>query len=574
MQTAVALPPSDSLSAVELRVLKQLLEALLFEGQLDCLREACQPAGRQRFKLQLARQSYVVYGHIAGFDRVRIEPASLRASGISVDLLLADCDSNAAAIAKLQEELAQTVLLSEWNQSHLNLPHQRRNLSASKLEQAIDEGHLYHPCYKARTSFSIADHRLFGPEAGNSFQLHWLAIKRDLVRQQLPCSESAFWIKEIGQAAWDLLHERLRLKDADWDDYALLPIHPWQWLSLKQDLLKPWLDNGTALYLAAAGDSYQATQSVRSLMNQRYPHKAHVKLPMNMVNTSALRILEPHSVCSAPLVSDWLQQLVNADRFLSELRPLLILQEYAGMLVEPDDEQLQGQLAVIWRESIDKHIQPGEAAIPFNALLLTESDGRPFIHQWLERYSLQAWLKQLFDTSVLPVWHLLIQHGIAIEAHAQNLLLFHRDGMPSRLAARDFHESVEYVRNFLREPEREPDFISRDQRYQAAKPDEFYWMQDVEALRELFVDTLYIYNLAELAHLLEQHYDFSEQRFWRLLQTSLQQYADEVGIDPAREQRLGLQQKKFRTESLITRKLRYPQQAECHHVVSNPFYSV
>jgi siderophore synthetase component len=265
---------------------------------------------------------------------------------------------------------------------------------------------------------------------------------------------------------------------------------------------------------------------------------------------------------------------VNADRFLSDLRPLVILQEYAGMLVEPDDEKLQGQLAVIWRESIDKHIQPGEAAIPFNALLLTEADGQPFIHQWLERYSLQAWLKQLFDTSVLPVWHLLIQHGIAIEAHAQNLLLLHRDGMPSRLAARDFHESVEYVRDFLREPEREPDFVSRDDRYQAARPDEFYWMQDVEALRELFVDTLYIYNLAELAHLLEQHYDFSEQRFWRLLQTSLQQYADAVGIDPAREQRLGLQQKKFRTESLITRKLRYPQQAECHHVVSNPFYSV
>lgn len=574
MQTAVALPQSDSLSAVELRVLKQLLEALLFEGQLDCQREHCQHREQQRFTLKLASQHYVVYGHIAGFDRVRIDSASISASGLSPELLLAACDSTPPAIDKLQEELTQTILLSEWNQSHLQTPLQRRDLSASKLEQLIHEGHLYHPCFKARTSFSIADHRLFGPEAGNTFQLHWLAVKRDKVRQQLPCGESAFWIKEIGRGAWDLLNERLRLKDADWHDYALLPIHPWQWLSLKKQLLKPWMDDGTVLYLAAAGDSYQATQSVRSLMNQRYPHKAHVKLPMNMVNTSALRILEPHSVCSAPLISDWLQQLVSEDRFLSDIRPLLILKEYAGMLVEPDEDQLQGQLAVIWRESIDKHLAHGESAVPFNALLLTEADGKPFIHHWIERYSLQAWLKQLFDTSVLPVWHLLIQHGMAIEAHAQNLLLLHRDGWPGRLAARDFHESVEYVRDFLRQPALEPDFLSRDYRYQSARPNEFYWMQEVEALRELFVDTLYIYNLAELAHLLEQHYGFSEQRFWRLLQTSLQQYADDVGIDPVRLERLGMQQKQFRTESLITRKLRYPQQAECHHVVSNPFYSV
>ncbi len=574
MQTAVTLPHSDSLSAVELRVLKQLLEALLFEGQLQHRREPHPDSGRIRFTLPLAGQQFVVYGKLGSFDRVRIDTNSLSASGISIQHLLAACDSDAEAIENLQRELAQTIRLSEWNQSMLNLSRPRRALSASKLEQAIEEGHPYHPCFKARTGFTIADHRLFGPEAGNTFQLHWLAVRRDKVRQALPCAESAFWIKEIGQSAWNLLTERLRLVDADWHDYTLLPIHPWQWLSLKQDLLKSWLDNGTVLYLAAAGDSYQATQSIRSLMNQTYPSKAHIKLPMNMVNTSARRILEPHSVCSAPLISDWLDSVVKNDHFLSKLRPLVILREYAGMLVEAEAPALQGQLAVIWRESIDQHLVSGEAAVPFNALLLTEADGKPFIHHWIERYSLQSWLKQLFDTSVLPVWHLLLRHGLAIEAHAQNLLLIHRDGMPERLAARDFHESVEYVRDFLPEPSLEPDFVTLDSRYQGAAPNQFYWMQDVEALRELFVDTLYIYNLAELAFLLSEHYGFSEARFWRLLQTSLQQYDDEVGVDPARLYQLGLRQKQFRTESLITRKLRYPQKAECHHVVSNPFYSV
>lgn len=574
MQAALNLPHSEALSQNEIRIQRQLLEALLFEGQLEGTETELARSNRLRFTLNLDGQKYTLYGTRGGFNRVRLEASSVAACGLCFASILAACNSNSEAIQRLTGELEQTLRLSEWNRQNLAKPQSRRKLTIAELEQAIDEGHPYHPCFKARTGFSTADHRLFGPETGRAFQLHWLAVRRNMLRQELPCAESAFWIKEIGQANWDLLSERLELLDADWDEYALLPIHPWQWLSLKQDLLSSHIEMDNVLYLAAAGDSYQATQSVRSLMNMSNPARAHVKLPLNMVNTSSLRTLEPHSVCSSPLISSWLNDVVDDDPYLRESRPLVILQEYAGSLFESGDTQLDGQLAVIWRQSIESHLQKNEAALPFNALMLVEEDGKPFIDDWIDQYSLQAWLKQLFDTSVLPVWHLLLHHGLAIEAHAQNLILLHEDGWPTRLAARDFHESVEYVRDFLREPEREPDFVSRDSRYQSAEPNEFYWMQDMDALRELFVDTLYIYNLADLAHLLEQHYDFAEARFWRLLSTSLQHYADNVGIDDERLARLGMQHKQFKTESLITRKLRYPQMTECHHVVSNPFYSI
>ncbi|WP_043887986.1 IucA/IucC family protein [Methylophaga thiooxydans] len=574
MQTALALPKSEPISSAESRVLKQLLEALLFEGQLEFSQHATSNGDRMRFNLTIQGQNYTLYGKQAGFDRIRVEKNTLIASGLSLGLLLTACDSNPDAIQRLQQELQQTITLSDWNAMHLHRATTRRHLSSQQLEQLLDEGHLYHPCFKARTGFSIADHRLYGPEAGHSFQLHWLAVDRQIVKMNLPCGESQFWIKEIGQTSWALLNERLRLLDGNWHDYALLPIHPWQWLTLKADMLNNWLQDGTVLYLAAAGDSYQATQSVRSLMNVSNPVKAHIKLPLNMVNTSALRTLEPHSVCSAPVISHWLKQIVDNDPYLSQQQPLVILEEYAGILVEPEQNDLAGQLAVIWRDSIDKHAQPHETAIPFNALLLTEQDGKPFIHDWIQEYSLQVWLKQLFDTSVLPVWHLLVEHGVAIEAHAQNLILLHQDGWPQRLAARDFHESVEFVEDFLAQPELKPDFLSLDSCYADDSPDTFYWMQNVDALRELFVDTMYIYNLSELAHLLSEHYRFNERQFWRLLQTSLEQYAETHPRNVTRAARIGMQQKQFRTESLITRKLRYPQTAECHHVVKNPFYSV
>src|SRR5690606_32986241 len=117
------------------------------------------------------------------------------------------------------------------------------------------------------------------------------------------------------------------------------------------------------------------------------------------------------------------------------------------------------------------------------ALLVTEQDGQPFIAHWVQQFGLRRWLTQLFKTSVLPIWHLLIHHGIAIEAHAQNLILLHRHGWPSRIAARDFHESIEYVDDFLLSHEGKPDFTTLDVCYQQAPNDQYYWMEEVEALR-------------------------------------------------------------------------------------------
>src|SRR5690606_24510876 len=81
--------------------------------------------------------------------------------------------------SELHDELDNTARLCRWNIEQL-LPTRgsRRGMSYEELEGAIDEGHPYHPCFKARTGFSLADHERYGPEAGHSFLLRWLAIGR------------------------------------------------------------------------------------------------------------------------------------------------------------------------------------------------------------------------------------------------------------------------------------------------------------------------------------------------------------------------------------------------------------
>lgn len=573
MQTAHARSLPEARSINEIRVIRQLLEALLFERQIPFVMQQTDNSGQCGFEIEINNKRFTLTGYRGGFDRIRLDNESILNSALALDEIIAQCDCQQTAASILQNELSQTVLFCDWNQKHLLRPRHRRDLSWQQLEHQLIEGHPYHPSFKSRTNFSLADHRLYGPEVGRRFQLHWLAVRRELVSHCLPGSEYEFWINELGLDTWHLLDDRLRLLDTDWDEYTLLPIHPWQWLNLSNTQLQPLLEKRDILYLAAAGDSYQASQSVRTLINLSQPDKANVKLPLNMVNTSSLRKLEPHSVCIAPVISNWLQRIVASDEFLSTQRPLLIVPEYAGILAETDNPLLNGQLAVIWRQSLEVYIEPKEAAIPFNCLFLIENDGLPFIDPWVQQYGLQDWLAQLFDTSVIPVWHLLLQHGIAIEAHAQNLLLLHQQGWPSRVAARDFHESVEFVEDFLHAPELKPPFTTLNPVYQGGADNQFFWMNDVDALRELLVDTLFIYNLSELAHLCFRHYRLAESRFWQLVADSLNRYSASVDIDPARLQRLGMHQSQFQTESLLTRKLRYPNQDECHHFVSNPFYS-
>lgn len=164
-----------------------------------------------------------------------------------------------------------------------------------------------------------------------------------------------------------------------------------------------------------------------------------------------MRIIEPHSVCNAPPITSWLKGLAAGDPVFTERFPLKILGEYAGTIAGRDGP-LAVQIAAIWREDVSAHLSPGESAVPFNALMMIESDGRPFIADWIGRYGMERWAEQLVEAVVMPICHLLAGHGIATECHGQNLVLIHREGWPVGLAMRDFHDSVEYVPRFLRDP--------------------------------------------------------------------------------------------------------------------------
>jgi siderophore synthetase component len=555
MEMAVPLP-LDLGSAPERRVVRQLAEAMLFEGLVDP--ELRKNGDRLRFEWRAGGKHFRCLGAIAAYDRVRVEADSVEADsgkGWRAARLaeLVEClPGEPERRLRLLDELERTVANCRWNDANLPVAH-RRPMDFAALEGALDEGHAYHPCFKARTGFSEDDQRRYGPEAGNAFQLAWLLVDRSEVHQRLPRSETAFWTEELGEPVLRELQQRRAERRLDNDRFALLPLHPWQWEALKDGLLAPWLAAGKAHFLGLAGDRYTASQSVRTLLNADRPASANVKLSMNMVNTSSLRTIEPHSVCTAPLLSRWLGDVVAGDPLFETRYPLAVLDEYAGIIAGREGP-LAGQLAAIWRRSTTSILGPGEAAVPFNALMMVERDGEPFVDEWIRRYSFHAWLAQLLQVAVLPVWHLLVGHGIATESHGQNMVLIHRNGWPVRLALRDFHDSLEYVPDFLRDRDRVPDFMALDPVYRSARPDQFYWMETVESLGELVNDALFVFNLAEVSHLFHTCYGLPEADFWATVRQLLAAYARERGL-VARQDRLGLFRPKIAVETLLARKL-------------------
>lgn len=560
----------------ELRVRRQLVEAMIFEGLIS-YEETRLDQWTSIFTLIGQTYTFRCEGRRMAFDRIRIKGDHIflvskdeMIQEATFEELVDELLTSRQDKVRLLKELHLTSNLCDWNDRHLQMPMSRRNSSYEELESEIIEGHPYHPCFKSRTGFTIDDHIDYGPEGKQSFTLQWVAVRRSYVRIAVLEKEEDFWKRELGHLLWDDLLSKLARFNGTFEDYTFLPVHPWQWRTMKQELAE-LIEQKDFIPLNVKGDYYRATQSVRTLWNSSHPQKAQLKCSMNMVNTSSLRKLHAHAVCAAPHISAWLKQVLQSDAYLQ--KTVIVLEEYAGIIFEPHAtkhcSKLEGQLGTIWRESVRLYMKEEEEAVPFTVLMMMELDGRPFIDDWLCRYGTEAWIKRLIEVSVIPVWHLLVAHGIAVEAHAQNMILLHENGWPTRVVLRDFHDSIEYAEEFIADRNLIPDFGMIHDRFKDAPADHYYWMSSIEALRELAMDTLFVFHLSELSNLLEEQYGYEEIRFWNQIKDGIQKHFERFPSFSVRNEQLQHTSTPIYVESLLKKKLQNQEEGNFRHIVNN-----
>jgi len=325
-------------------------------------------------------------------------------------------------------------------------------------EQSLVYGHPFHPTPKSSQGFSAEDLAKYAPELGASFVLHYFACAPEIVQEsflQKESSDQSWFPKQVLEAA------QLRL-GSSWEQYRLLPCHPWQAEHVKKwPEVQQLLDKGLLVDLGLLGERVYPTSSVRTVWDPG--HLYFFKLPLNVRITNFIRV--------NPL--DQLERTMDASRVLHYLSEKLkfsqftILQEvgYRTLAFDGLTEEQRGRLAesfgVIVRENpvsspVDKEVplvvaslleQPPHADVPpmIEALrMAARNHADQDHHEFIEN-----WLKQYLEVSLVPLLWLFCEHGVSIEAHVQNSMIALRDGWPVHFYVRDL-EGVSIGRNYAK----------------------------------------------------------------------------------------------------------------------------
>ena len=515
---------SAELPEVQRRVMRQLVESLLYEGAIPAEVPGYRWTARRRFS----------------FDRVRLdgsEPVVRLAAGggatqATSPFLFLD-EIGPALRASSERRFAFAI---ELQHTIANDAHVRRHWRAAgrpaagasfdELESLVVDGHPYHPSYKSRLGFDAADNAEYGPEFGRLLRPQWVGVRADLVE----CS------------AFPGLSPQVI------DGRVVLPVHPWQWRRHGSTTWAALQAERALVPLGTGSDDYRAQQSIRSLANASRPARPSLKTALSIVTTSTARTLAPHTVANAPLITTWLQGIAARDPYLArQLRPVL-LGEKLAIAHSPE-------LSAIWRESLHPYLMAGEQAAPFTALCHVDATGEPFITPWVKDQGVAPWARRLLEVTLPPVLHFLVAHGIAHEAHAQNLILIHEDGHPRRLALRDFHDGIRFSVAGLAEPALRPALRPAPEEHLRVNRNSYLAAGGDDEVRDFAHDCLFFVNLAELAMFLEDHFDLAEERFWSLARRVVEDHRRRFPALAERAARFDVLAPTVSVEQLTTRRL-------------------
>lgn len=543
---------SQYFTDVEQRIIRQFIQTLIYEEILSCESKRIPIHGSESQLVLSGKDSdgqavyYVSQGKRKySFGRIRLDKVPVKRVMMDGSSTMANLSGfitevlsqvqQGEPLERFAEELEQTLLKDVQAQS----TNASQQLSAdqrsyNELEGNIMDGHPYHPCYKSRIGFTLSDNAAYGPEFKQVLRPVWLAVSRQT--SKMAHSESVTYDdvlrKELGDEVYAQFSSILTDQGKRVEDYRFMPVHPWQWREKIIPQFHRELAEKNIILLGESRDVYRPQQSIRTLSNFTFKQNAYLKLSLSITNTSTSRILAGHTVLNGALITDWLQTLIKEDEFAKRL-DLVILREVLGVtydyekLPEAKMMRVYGMLGVIWRESVHQYLRSDEDAAPFNALCHVENNGLPFIDPWIQKYGVENWTKQMLQVAVSPIIHMLYAHGIGMESHGQNIVLIHKDGLPHRVALKDFHDGVRFSVQHLTEPEKCPDLNPEPASHAKINRNSFIKTHDPADVRDFTYDAFFFICLAELCMFLEEHYNVDEARFWAMTAQVIYDYQAE-----------------------------------------------
>lgn len=300
-------------------------------------------------------------------------------------------------------------------------------------EGLVIEGHPTHPLSKTKLPLSEADMKLYSPEFGQIIPLKLMVIHKDKAVATSMEDHEQYMLDVVLPDYKYRLKAFLESQQLNLKDYQVILVHPWQYEHVIVDTFKEWILEGYLLPTPFEVPS-KATLSFRTMELVGRPF--HVKLPIKVQATSAIRTVGHVTTIDGPHLSYELQQLTKA-------YPLLqVATEPFGLYANTEAAKAK-HLSYIIRSK--PHISYNGLTL-VSACLVNKNpvDGNTIIDSYLEwlnydinQSSINEFLQHYAYALITPLIAYIQDYGIALEAHMQNTVVNLGPDFQMRFIVRD-----------------------------------------------------------------------------------------------------------------------------------------
>jgi siderophore synthetase component len=367
-------------------------------------------------------------------------------------------------------------------------------------ERLATEGHNLHPCGRTRLGWQVPDllaHDQESPETGVGF----VAVRAGL---------------HLGDDLGALLRDGYPWLPTPPAGYRLQPVHAWQLATVLPDRHADLFASRDLIRIDAAALRAAPTIALRTVLLEPDAHgvRRYLKLSLDIQVTSTRRTISVATTRNGPAISALLRRLLADDP------RVLLLPEVAGAAVTAGGGGGRDISAIV-RGGLSGALAPGEVAIPGSALVATSPvSGHSVLSELLARAGLDP-LEFLtrYARVLLPPLLRLAAAGVGLEAHLQNSIPTFIDGVPHRMAYRDFAGLRLHLPRLAAHPAGAPRLW----------PGSVIGTGEADVMRAKLAYTALQAHLGELVtHLVATH-GLDEAAAWRAVRRVL----DEARADPA-----------------------------------------
>ncbi len=349
----------------------------------------------------------------------------------------ADSWNNLASLLTLNFEqyflvLVQKEIFKKSNKSITSIYHEtNKDMQLVYFEQWTVTGHQLHPLTKLKSDMVIEDLEKYSPESHKTIHLIVSFLSKK---------------KSISKKIDDSIHDATKLVRNDdsikIEDYAVIPIHPWQYENIVKPNINTVLDHDDLLISSSTVSAYPLI-SFRSLYSPDL--ELYIKLPVSTKITSGIRSLSPRPCTNGIVLSKIFRQLEDIHEtpdsfhFQKELLSNRLDEKYPN----------GSDLSVIYREPLNSYVDKTDLILPMAALFeegllrpeskiideIVTNHSKIFGNE-ITKSALDIFDKYL-EISMFVFVKLLVKYGLGIEGHLQNTVLVFKNYVPHKLILRD-----------------------------------------------------------------------------------------------------------------------------------------